>query len=185
MARRLRTRAVLAAVATLALASPASAAPQVGVAATTGLALTDLRASNGPRFAYHLGARADALFLRDKPGQLALGPYVEAMTAAFDTFEAGGGASLLVPVGAPALVLSAGAFARTGVVGWEPGATAKLFWGARSFNYHAPYGLALGLFVQGRHGLGDARQSDVIGGVEIDLGYLALPFLLGFEALRR
>ncbi len=163
----------------------ARAAPQVGAALTTGVATTDWRAENGPRVAFHLGARVDALFLRDRPGQMALGPYVDVATAAFDTLEAGGGLSWLIPAGAPALVLSGGAFARTSRFGVEPGVAATLFWGARSFNYHGVYGLGVGLFAQGRLGLGDGRQADAIAGVQIDLAYLALPFVFAIEAIRR
>lgn len=170
-------------VATL-VARPAAATPQLGAAATTGVALTDLRA-DGPRVAYHLGARFDALFLRDAPRQMALGPYVDVATAAFDTLEAGGGLSWLVPVDATAFIFSAGSFARTSALGWEPGVAGGLFWGSRSFNYHSKYAIGVGLFAQGRYGLGDGEQGDVIGGLHLDLEYLALPFVFLFEAIRR
>jgi hypothetical protein len=166
--------------------SQAHAEPQVSAGATTGAALTDFRADNGPRLAYHLGARADVLFLRDRAGAMALGPYVDVATAAFDTFEAGGGASWLIPAGDTAFILSAGGFARTSRFGWEPGAASTLFWGSRSFNYHGIYNLGVGLFAQGRYGLaGDGRQADAILGVQIDFEYFALPFLFAYQALRR
>ena len=189
MRRRARSRAVLAAfalgAASLASAGEASAKPQVGAAVTSGVAMTDFRADNGPRVAAHLGGRFDALFLRERPTDMALGPHLEVMTAAFDTFEVGGGLSWLLPVGAPALVLGAGGFARSSRFGWEPGLAATIFWGARSFNYHGVYGLSAGLFAQGRYGLGDGKQADAIAGVQVDLGYLALPFIFAFEAIRR
>jgi hypothetical protein len=163
---------------------PAAATPQIDSAATTGVALTDLRA-NGPRLAYHLGGRFDILFLREGPRDMALGPYLDVATAAFDTFETGGGLSWLVPIDATAFVFSAGAFARTSSFGWEPGAAATIFWGSRSFNYHSAYNLTVGLFGQGRYGLGNGHQADAIAGVQIDLEYLALPFLLAYEAVRR
>lgn len=180
-----RAAALLGALAAVSAATPAEATPQIGAAVTNGVALTDLRAENGPRVAYHLGGRFDALFLRDRPGQMALGPYVDVATHAFDTFEAGGGLEWLVPVGAPALVLSAGGFARTSRFGWEPGLAATVFWGARSFNYHGVYGLGVGLFAQGRYGLGDGKQADAIAGLQLDLAYLALPFVFAYEAIRR
>lgn len=161
----------------------AAATPQLSAAATTGVALTDLRAG-GPRAAFHLGARLDALFLREGPRDMALGPYVDVATAAFDTVETGGGVEWLVPVGATAFILSAGTFARKSTLGWEPGASANLFWGSRSFNYHSSYALGVGLFAQGRYGLGDGRQGDLIGGAQIDLEYLALPFVFVANAFR-
>lgn len=164
--------------------SVATATPQLGAEATTGVALTDLRA-NGPRVAYHLGARFDALFLRGGPRGMGLGPYVDVATAAFDTLETGAGLEWLVPLEATAFIFSSGAFTRRSSLGWEPGAAGTIFWGSRSFNYHSIYALGVGLFAQSRYGLGDGHQADVIGGVQLDLEYLALPFVLAFEAVRR
>ena len=162
---------------------PASARPQILAGATTGMALTDMRAENGPRVAYHLGARLDLLFLREAPRDMAIGPYVDVVTAAFDTLEGGGGIAWLVPTGPTAFVFSGGAFARTSRFGWEPGTCATIFWGSRSYNFHSSYALAAGLFAQGRYGFGDGKQADVIFGVELDLQYLALPFVFAYEAL--
>ena len=169
-----------------ATSGPALAAPQVSAGLTTGAALTDMRASNGPRLAYHLGGRLDMLLLRERAGTMAVGPYVDVATAAFDTFETGGGLEWLIPAGDTAFILSGGAFARTSRFGWEPGAAATIFWGSRSFNYHSTYSLGLGLFAQGRYGLaGDGKQADAILGVQVDLQYLALPFLFAYEAITR
>lgn len=186
MLRSVRVPCSAALLAALVLgATTAQAKPQIGGALTGGVATTDWRAENGPRAAMHLGGRFDALFLRERPSGMALGPYVDVATAAFDTFEAGGGLSWLIPAGAPAFVLSAGGFARTSRFGWEPGLAATLFWGARSFNYHGTYGLGVGLFAQGRYGLGDGKQADAIAGLQVDLAYLALPFVYLVEAARR
>src|SRR5688572_10889725 len=86
-----RTSIVVAAV-LVGLLVPASAhaAPQVSAGLTTGAALTDFRAENGPRLAYHLGGRFDMLLLRDRAGAMAIGPYLDVATAAFDTLETGG-----------------------------------------------------------------------------------------------
>ncbi len=172
--------------ATLALAGAAEARPQISSGVTTGVAFTDFRADNGPRLAYQLGGRLDFLLGRTRPSDMAIGPYLELTTAAFDTFEAGGGVAWLVPTGSPAFVFSAGGFARTSRFGVEPGAAATAFWGARSYNFHASYAIAAGLFVQGRYGLaGDGRQADALAGVQLDLEYFALPFLFAYEALTR
>jgi hypothetical protein len=182
MARAL-SAAIVAAV--LFVAAAADARPQISGGVTTGAGLTDLRAENAPRLAYHLGGRFDVLLLRDRAERMALGPYVDVATAAFDTFETGGGLEWLVPAGDTAFVLSGGGFARTSRFGWEPGVATTLFWGSRSFNYHSVYSLGVGLFLQGRYGLGDGKQADAIAGVQIDLQYLALPFLFAYEAIRR
>lgn len=177
-------RTASVALALLVLGAPASAVarPQIGAGLTTGAALTDLR-TNGPRLAYHLGGRFDVLLLRDAPHEMAIGPYVDVATAAFDTFESGGGIEWLIPTDATALVVSAGGFARTSSFGWEPGVASTIFWGSRSYNYHGTYGLGVGLFLQGRYGLGDGHQADAIAGVQVDLAYLAMPFLFAYEAL--
>lgn len=169
---------------TLATAAPdAEARPQISSGVTTGAALTDLRADNAPRLAYHLGARLEVLLLRNAPRDMAIGPYIDVATAAFDTFETGGGVSWLVPAGATAFVFSGGAFARTSRFGWEPGLAGTIFWGSRSYNFHSRYALAAGLFAQGRYGLGDGKQADAILGVQLDLEYLALPFVLAYGAI--
>lgn len=174
----------LLAMGALALAPrPSAARPQVTAGATTGAALTDLRAENAPRLAYHLGARLDLLFLREAPRDMAIGPYVEVLTAAFDTLETGGGIAWLVPAGSTAFVFSGGGLARTSRFGWEPGLAGTLFWGSRSYNFHSTYGVGAGLFAQGRYGLGDGKQADAILGVQIDLEYLALPFVFAYEAI--
>ncbi len=174
----------VASLAPIALTGVAEARPQLSSGVTTGVAFTDLRADNGPRVAYQLGGRLDLLFGRAAPSDMAIGPYLELTTAAFDTFEAGGGVAWLVPTGSPAFVFSAGGFARTSRFGVEPGAAATIFWGARSYNFHSSYAIAAGLFVQGRYGLvGDGRQADALAGVQLDLEYFALPFVFAYEAI--
>lgn len=181
-----RVRALAAAVAltTTAVAQDAGARPQVTAGATTGVAFTDLRADNAPRLAYHLGGRLDLLFLRSGPREMAFGPYLDVLTAGFDTFEGGGGVAWLVPTGSTAFVFSAGGFARTSRFGWEPGGASTIFWGARSYNFHSSYAVSAGLFAQGRLGFGDGKQADAIAGVQLDLEYLALPFVFLYQALK-
>jgi hypothetical protein len=170
----------------LATAGSADAAPQANFGLTVGGAATDLRA-DGPRPAFHLGARADVLFLRNRNREMAVGPYVDVATAAFDTIETGGGVEWLVPVSESIpFVLSAGLFERHAPrFGWEPGAEATIFAGSRSHNFTSWYGLAAGVFVQGRYGFGDGKQADLIAGAQIDLSLFAYPFLFAYEALRR
>lgn len=133
-----------------------------------------------------MGLHADILFLRKRDSDFAIGPYVELLTVAFDTFEPGGGISWLIPMSEPIpLVLSAGAHARGGPGGWFPGLSATIWAGSRSYNYSSPYGLAIGLFVEGRYGFGDARQADILGGLQIDGEIFALPFIFAYHGLFR
>ena len=171
----------------LVMAAPpsAEARPQITSGVTMGAAFTDLRADNGPRVAFHLGGRLDLLFGRDGPRDMAIGPYVDVVTAAFDTLETGGGIAWLVPAGDPVFLFSVGGFARTSRFGLEPGLAATVFWGARSHNYHSPYSVSAGLFAQGRWGFGDGRQTDAIAGVQLDLEYLVLPWVLAYQAIKR
>ena len=153
---------------------------------TIGGGATDLRLG-GPRAAFHLGGRADVLFLRSRNREMGVGPYVDVATAAFDSLETGGGVEWLVPLTESLpMVLSAGMFERhTRAFGWEPGTEATIFVGSRSHNFTSWYGLAAGLFVQGRYGFGDGHQADLLAGAQIDLSLFAYPFILAYEALRR
>jgi hypothetical protein len=113
---------------------------------------------------------------------MALGPYIDVATTGFDAFEPGGGVEWLVPAGDTAFILSAGAFGRFSHSD-SVGVASTVFWGSRSYNYHSIYSLGVGLFLQGRYGFGEDRQCDAIAGVQIDLEYLALPFLFAYEAI--
>lgn len=188
MRRRAAERAVVAALGALAFAAsldaaPAFAAPQVSVGATVGGAVTNLR--DHASGAFTLGARGDILFLRERGTDMAVGPYVEALTVGFDTLETGGGFEWLLPVRDDLpFVLSAGAFERHAPnQGWQPGVATGLFFGSRSYNFHSWYGLGTGVFVQGRYGLGDSRQADVLIGVQLDAALLAFPFLFAYQAI--
>lgn len=166
--------------------SVAYATPQWSGALVNGIALTDFRDRSGPHVTTHLAGRFDVLLLRERAGTMALGPYFDVATTGFETFESGGGLEWLIPAGDTAFILSGGAFARKSSFGWEPGAASTLFWGSRSFNYHSNYSVGVGLFAQGRYGLaGDGKQADAIFGLHVDLEYVALPFMLAYEAIRR
>lgn len=157
---------------------PAHATPQASAGLTVGGAVTDLRSS--PTLAFHMGARAELVFGRESERDFGFGPYLDVVTAGFDTLEIGGGGQVLVPLkGEFLLGFSGGAFARYGGIpaDWEPGVSATVHFWARSYNYDAPYVLANGAFVQMRYGFGDAHQADLIFGVQINLALLAIPFL--------
>jgi hypothetical protein len=161
----------------------ADANPQMSVGLTLGGGAANLRTR--PLGVFHMGLRADVLLLRAHDKDMGIGPYVEALTVAFETFEVGGGVSWLIPVTEHVpLVLSAGAHARGYEGGWEPGVEASLWMGSRSVNFESVYGLAIGVFVEGRYGLGQGQQADILGGVQLDLELFALPFVLLYNAVR-
>jgi hypothetical protein len=167
--------------------SAATADPQISTGLTLGGGVAELRTTPLPVF--HMGFHADTLFLRNGDHDFGVGPYVEVLTVAFETFEAGGGVSWLIPVTEHfPLVLSAGAHARAypvlGGMSWEPGVHAMVFMGSRSHNFTSLYGLNAGLYVEGRWGLGDGRQADILGGALIDLELFVLPFVLLVNAFR-
>ncbi|WP_394824277.1 hypothetical protein [Pendulispora albinea] len=164
---------------------PAQAAPQISTGATIGGAVTDLRLDDGPHSAFHLGARGDLFLLRNSERDIGVGPFVEVLTAAFDTLETGGGASVLLPIFSSfPVILSGGAYARRAPsLGWEGGVSTTLFFGAMGYNFHSTYEMQNGLFVSGRYGLGDGHQGDVIIGARLDLMLFALPAIFLYEAI--
>jgi hypothetical protein len=182
--RRCADLAGAAALATVLFSAPARATPQVSVGLTLGGGAANLRTR--PLGVFHMGLHGDVLFFRKDDHDMAFGPYVETLTVAFETFEVGGGVSWLIPVFEHfPLVLSVGAHARGYEGGWEPGVHAIVWVGSRSYNFNSVYGLAAGLFVEGRWGLGDGQQADILGGAQIDLELFALPFVLLYNAVFR
>lgn len=181
--------AVATALVACALATPsdAHADPQTSFGLTLGGAVTNLRDGSGPRPAFHMGVRGDVLFLRNRENQMAIGPYVEALTERFNSVDVGGGVEWLLPaIPSFPFVLSAGPFVRDaeGYGGFQPGVAAALFWGPRSYNFDSVYGLANGIYVQSLTGFGDAKQQDILLGVQIDLAVFALPWIYLVNAFR-
>lgn len=171
------------ALALLLVASPSAADPQLTVGLTFGGGVANLRTT--PLGVIETGLRADVLFLRKGDRDMALGPYVETLTVAFETFEVGGGVSWLIPITEHfPLILSVGGHARGYSGGWEPGLHSSVFIGSRSYNFKSVYGLCAGVFADGRWGLGDGHQADVIGGIVFDLELFVLPFVLLVNAFR-
>jgi hypothetical protein len=186
--RRLGPAAVatlVAAAATTTATPRAHADPQASLGTTIGGAITELRTSKGPSGAFHLGGRGDVILLRKRESDMGLGPYLDVATEGFETLELGGGLEWLLPiVPSVPLVVGAGLLERRApMLGWQPGLAANLFFGPRGYNFHSWYGMANGVFVEGRYGLGDGKQGDIVFGLRLDVVLLALPWLFGWEAL--
>jgi len=170
----------------LAVSVPVRADPQASLGLTAGAALQDVAGPGPVAPMFHVGGRADVLWLRSRPGQMALGPYADVATAWFTNVDTGAGLEWLLPVTTdfPA-ILSAGAFARNGAGrSWAPGVEGTLFLGARSFNFHSWYGMSTGLFVQGRWVPEPTATLDVVLGIQLDAELLVLPWLLLNAALQ-
>jgi len=175
------------AVAAFILAPDASGSPQSNLGLTVGGGVENVVGGPAGHGVFHLGARADTLFLRRRGDQMALGPYLDVATSSFDNLDTGGGAEWLLPIRDDLpIVLSAGAFWRNGGGRvWAPGVEGEVFFGSRSYNFHSWYGLAGGLFVQTRWLLPSPATLDVILGVQLDAVLLALPALLLYEAVAK
>jgi len=171
-----------------AIAAPgtAHADPQISSALTLGGGAVGLQSGGRAVGVFHLGGRADVLFLRSRDRDMGIGPYVEVASEAFHSLEAGGGVDWLIPASSSfPFILSAGVAERhTSETGWEPGVSGALFFGSRGYNFHSAYDLTAGLFVQVRRSLGDSHDTDVIGGLQVDFALLAFPFLYAFNALK-
>ena len=117
---------------------------------------------------------------------MAIGPYIETSTEGFESIAMGGGGEWLAPIWPSfPFVLSAGAYAeRAPGYPWSPGISTRLFWGPRSYNFHSVYGLAAGLFVDGRMALAESDRAAIVIGAQVDFATLALPFILAINAFR-
>jgi hypothetical protein len=163
----------------------ARADAQASLGVMLGGAVRDAVGPAGSSGAFYLGGRGDLLLLASGPGQMAIGPYVEASTVGFHDANAGGGAEWLLPLTADLpIVLSAGGFLRAfGAQAAAPGVEGSLFFGSRSYNFHSLYGLAFGIFGQTLW-VPASSSLDAIVGARIDAEILALPVLLVYEAIR-
>ncbi len=129
------------------------------------------------------GFRGDVLFGRDRNADFALGPYATVGTATFSDVRFGGGLSFLLPTfeGDFPIVLSGGALSRNGDdLRWS----AEGFFGLRSHNFHGSYAMASGIVLGGDSAISGGHGNTLYVGVQVDGLWLALPFILGYEALR-
>lgn len=169
------------------VAGQAEADPQGNAGLTIGGAAVGTRGRFWDDGEFHLGLRGDVMFLREQPLDWGLGPYLEVGTLAFDEIQAGGGASVHVPVNdALPLVASLGGYARYGddEYGAEPGIAGAIFWGSRSYNFHAGYVMAAGLSVGYRYSFGESHETALLVAAQLDLAILGLPLVLLINAAR-
>lgn len=132
-----------------------------------------------------LAVRSDATFGARTPYAWRAGFFGWVGTTDFVTLDVAGGGVLHLPVHPTfPLLLSAGVVADVAPAPGRVGVLGRLWWGTRSLNYHSTYGMAAGLWVEGRYRPGEGSV-DVLGGIDADLRFLALPFIALAGALQR
>ena len=177
--------AALLGAAVVAFAPDASARPQVSASGQIGVVGVG-EDGYWSRTKLDLGLRLEDVYLRERPTDFGLGPYVEARSAAFVHADYGAGLLAILPVDPTfPLWVGAGGFARRQDHSWNPGANAFLAWGSRSFNYSSNYAMAFGLVLDVRVHRGDVPGVDTVLALSIDLEGLALPWLYAVSAVRR
>ncbi|MEO6602975.1 MAG: hypothetical protein ABIQ16_24025 [Polyangiaceae bacterium] len=159
------------------------AEPEWNVAANTSLCGRGDDGAVWKKTGFCGGFRGDVLFGRDRNADFALGPYAAFGTAAFSDVRFGGGFSLLLPTfdGDFPIVVSAGALSRNGT---DLRASSEVFFGLRSHNFHGAYAMGSGIVLGGDTAVSGSHANTLYVGLQIDGLWLALPFILGYEALR-
>lgn len=158
------------------------ASPQGHAAVAVGICAL-ARESGDPAFPRFCGAvRGEVLLLRQRDRDFGLGPYLGVSTASFDTLAATTGASFVLPASPTypfVLSLAGGAFSEPS--GWSPVVEAWLFWGPHSYNFHSHYAMASGLLLGYQQSLGDERTSIVSLSGQLDLEFVAIPFIAAHQ----
>ncbi|MGK4008453.1 hypothetical protein WMF31_37935 [Sorangium sp. So ce1036] len=162
------------------------AEPQASAGVTLGVAGAGVERRFWDSTLFHAGLRGDVLFGRTGNDDLGAGPYAELLTHGFDDLQVGAGVSALAPIlDSFPLILSTGIYGRwSDAHGLEPGVAAALFWGARSHNFHAPYGMSTGVQAQMRLGLGASKETAIVLAAQLDVALLGLPFVFLINAIK-
>jgi hypothetical protein len=159
------------------------AEPEWNVAAQTSLCGRGEHGSVWEKTGFCGGFRGDVLFARERNADFALGPYASIGSATFSDVRVGGGLSLLLPTlgGDFPIVVSGGALSRNGS---DLRLSSEAFFGLRSHNFHGAYAMGSGIVLGGDAAVSGGRGNTLYIGLQIDGLWLALPFILGYEALR-
>ncbi|MDF3067182.1 MAG: hypothetical protein K0R38_2783 [Polyangiaceae bacterium] len=170
-----------AALVTLLTPSAATAEPKWNAGLETGVCWSgDSLALRRPGFCN--AVHADVLFLRESGQDFGLGPSLRLGTARFDDVRLDGGLSLLLPVFASfPIVVEVGPHLRNF---HQAGVYGSVFFGLRSFNHYGRYDMATGLSLIAERSFADGTPSALWLTARVDAAWLALPFLLGVNALR-
>lgn len=164
---------------------PAQAEPQASVGLVAGVAARGQHAQVFEEPAFHVGFHGDVLFGRSSTRDFGIGPYLEALSQAFDDVSVGGGVSLLLPVlDTFPIVLSVGPYVRAADDDFnaQPGIASTLFFGSRSYDSDG-YVMSFGLVAQARVGLDDRRQSSFVLALQVDTAFIASPIVFLVDAI--
>jgi hypothetical protein len=165
----------------------AEASPQLNSTLVVGAAGNGDRSHLWSSTDFAGGLRGEALFGRSRDADFGIGPYVEVLTTTgFSDVQLGAGATFLVPIHPylPVTLSAGGYMGRSAAFGWQPGLAGELFWGSHGYNYDSIYALSAGIFTSVRYGVGDSRDVSVLVGARLDLEFIALPFILAYNAIR-
>jgi hypothetical protein len=163
----------------------AQAEPQASVGLVAGVAARGQHSQVFEEPAFHVGFHGDVLFGRSGTRDFGVGPYLEALSQAFDDVALGGGVSLLLPVlDTFPMVLSVGPYVRVADDDFDaqPGIASTLFFGSRSYDSDG-YVMSFGLVAQARVGLDDRRQSSFVLALQVDTAFLASPIVYIVDAI--
>ncbi len=165
------------------LTREAQAEPEWNLAAQTTLCGRGDHGAIWQKTGFCGGFRGDLLFGRDRNADFALGPYATIGTATFSDVRFGGGLSLLLPTlgGDFPIVVSAGGLSRNGS---DLRASSEIFFGLRSHNFHGAYAMASGIVLGGDAAVSGGHGNTLYVGLQVDGMWIALPFILAYEALR-
>ncbi len=183
---RAAARLVVLCAACAPLAAPTAARASAQVSASGQVGIVGVgEDSYWTRTKLDLGLRVEDVWLRERPTDFGIGPYVEARTAAFVYGDYGAGVVAILPIDQTfPLWVGAGGFARRQDQTWAPGVNAFVAWGGRSFNYDSAYAMAYGVILDVRAHGGELPGVDTVLALSIDLEALALPWIFGINAVR-
>jgi hypothetical protein len=161
--------------------SEAGAAPQWHGAVAGGVCSIEL--DSGVQFPRFCGALKSELLLgRERDSDFGFGPLLHLGSAHFDHYTASAGVSALLPVSPtyPAIVSLSGGALRS-ESRWAPVLEGWLFWGPSSYNFHSHYAMASGFLFGAQLGLGSRRFGTLSLALQLDLQWLAIPFIAAHQ----
>lgn len=126
--------------------------------------------------------RADVLFLRQRSSDFGIGASLRLGTAGFDDLRLDPSLSLIMPLSnALSLGLETGPHLLNGK---ELGISASVFVGLRPFNHYGHYSTNAGLMLLAEQSLGRDQPSALWLALRLDGSWLALPFILAYQAVQ-
>jgi hypothetical protein len=162
----------------------ARSAPQANAAFVVGAAGRPVDGAAWGRTDFAGGLRGDLVLGRERARDVGVGPYLTVETFGFSDVRPGAGVTAHVPIhGLLPLLASVGPLISLGDGPATPGVAGRLFWGLRPYNPYGAYALAGGLLLGVDRTFGASGETAFVLAVQIDAALIALPVLLGLQAL--